>query len=487
MKHSLFPALLSLACLAALCSMALRAEAPPPPENDPLIRVAEGKIYAVVNGENILGREVLDVLAETAWQQYITPFVTFSIREMEIDKAKVTVESKEVDAAAELYLKAQFGNVLDLVKLEKEAGAGAVEALKRTVKADLGLLKIFQSKNQLPPGALITSREFVKLNQEFLQKRVDALGVISDPKELGEGEAVRIGPRSYSRDEVRRFILEAEGQLPKSMLGKILNQLVFEKVINAEAARKKLALSEDDRNFHFSYLCRVAEQETGAPGRAAMMQQIQNNKLTADQYIHSRIFSCDALATLIVKQKIELPNLRAAFAVNPKKYQGDANLMAHIFIQVLDPEGHPYNSQWRANHFGPDAFVAQKREEQFAKLKSKIDGLVPLAKENFEATASKQSDDISRKAGGLIGRIGPRIIPAEPLDKHVVEAAIKLKPGQVSDPVRSDFGWHILKCLEKQEVTFEEVSEAVYLDLIREARKELIENLLKTAKVEDKQ
>ena len=132
-----------------------------------------------------------------------------------------------------------------------------------------------------------------------------------------------------------------------------------------------------------------------------------------------------------------------------------------------------------------NAYAGSAREDAFQSAKTKIDGLVPLAKENFDETARKYSDDPTKRANGLIGRIGKDTIPARPLDKNAIEAAVKLKPGEVSEPVRSAYGWHIFKCLEKQDVTFEEVEERVYLTLIVEARDALFSSF-KNVKIEDK-
>ena len=375
----------------------------------------------------------------------------------------------------------------DLEKIEREYGSGVLNALKRSVRADLGLMTIFHNEKKLKPDKRTDSREFEELKRSLVERRVKLSGVEIDPQKLGTGEGVRIGARSYSRDEVRRYIIEAEGQIPKSELFNKLSQLTLEKLIKAQAAAQSLSLTENDRNFHFSYMCRLKEQQLGVNGRAVMRQIMQEHGMNSEQYLQSRIFSFDALMTLIVKKSIGLKELRAEFAVHPEKYKVSESLTAHIFVQVLDPDGHPYGPNWQAAGFPAlNKFSAERREEQYAAAKSKIDGLVPLAKDNFEETARKYSDDPSRRAAGLIGRLGARTIPTRPIDEHVRDAAVKLKPGEISAPVRSDYGWHILKCLEKQDVTYEEVEERVYITLIHEAKEALMDKLLKTAKVEDK-
>jgi len=190
---------------------------------------------------------------------------------------------------------------------------------------------------------------------------------------------------------------------------------------------------------------------------------------------------------VIVKQRIKLKEIKAEFASHPEKYRVSESLIAHIFVQVLDADGHPYGPNWQApGHSAPNEYAKSMREEKFEAAKTKIDGLVQLAKENFEETARLYSDDTNKRAGGLIGRLGKNTIPMRPLDQTAIDTAVKLKPGEQSAPVRSDYGWHIFKCLEKQDVTYEEVEERVYLTLINEARKALFEELLQKAKFEEK-
>lgn len=475
---------LSAAAIALALSFGVRGEIA---LDDPLLRISEGKDYRTVNGEKISGQEVLDVLVEEAWDKYVQSFVDYAIRVEEAERAKVEVSSEEVDAELKAFLKRKGGMLGDdLGKIEREFGAGVLNALKRSMRADLGLMKVFHKEKKLAVDKRTDSREFEEHKRNLVERRIKLSGVELDPRKLGGGEGVRIGARSYSRDEVRRYIIEAEGQVPKSALINMLNQLTLEKLIKAQAASRSLALTENDRNFHFSYMCRLKEQQLGVNGRAIMRQIMQQHGMTAEQYLQSRVFTFDAMVTLIVKKGIGLKEMRAEFAVHPEKYKLTETLTAHIFVQVLDPDGHPYGPNWQAEGFPAlNKFSSQRRDEQFAAGKTKIDGLVALAKENFEDTARKYSDDPSRRAGGLIGRLGAKTIPTRPVDEHVRDAAVKLKPGEISAPVRSNYGWHILKCLEKQDVTYDEVEERIYMTMIHEARETLIENLLKTAKIED--
>ncbi len=78
--------------------------------------------------------------------------------------------------------------------------------------------------------------------------------------------------------------------------------------------------------------------------------------------------------------------------------------------------------------------------ERLVKLKERLDN-----NEDFAALARLQSEDASASRGGDLGWLSPGDTVPE-----FEKAMDALKPGQLSGPVRSPFGWHLIQVLERR-------------------------------------
>jgi peptidyl-prolyl cis-trans isomerase C len=103
------------------------------------------------------------------------------------------------------------------------------------------------------------------------------------------------------------------------------------------------------------------------------------------------------------------------------------------------------------------------------------------AGEDFAKVATELSKDPAGKGGDLGWFTKDRMVP------EFAEAAFKLKPGEVSEPVKSQFGWHIIKVEGERMKTFppfEQVKEQASHFVQQKAQADLVQQLRKDAKVE---
>ena len=103
------------------------------------------------------------------------------------------------------------------------------------------------------------------------------------------------------------------------------------------------------------------------------------------------------------------------------------------------------------------------------------------AGEDFAKVADELSKDPGSKGGDLGWFAKERMVP------EFGDAAEKLQPGQLSEPVKSQFGWHVIKLEERREKPFPplaDVREQVERYVVQKAQSEVILALRSAAKIE---
>lgn len=96
-----------------------------------------------------------------------------------------------------------------------------------------------------------------------------------------------------------------------------------------------------------------------------------------------------------------------------------------------------YKPKLKASH------ILVKDEKTAKEIKEKLNN-----GEDFAALAKQYSEDPgSKEKGGELPEFGPG-----EMDSKFEEAAYKLEAGQVSDPIKSSHGYHIIKLTEKKEL-----------------------------------
>ena len=105
------------------------------------------------------------------------------------------------------------------------------------------------------------------------------------------------------------------------------------------------------------------------------------------------------------------------------------------------------------------------------------------AGEDFAKVAAELSTDPGSKAEG--GDLG--FFTKDRMVAPFAEAAFRMKPGEISEPVKSQFGWHVIQVVERRAKpvpTFEEMKDQIDQYLTRRAQQEAVLELRSTGKVE---
>jgi len=136
-----------------------------------------------------------------------------------------------------------------------------------------------------------------------------------------------------------------------------------------------------------------------------------------------------------------IPNLSVGEVSEPIRSPSGFHL-----VTVLDTRGdqQPAITQTRARHIllMPNDLVSDEEARQrLLRLRERI-----LGGEDFAALARANSEDPGSAAqGGDLGWVSPgQLVP--PFE----EAMARLSPGEVSEPVQTNFGWHLIQVLERR-------------------------------------
>lgn len=160
--------------------------------------------------------------------------------------------------------------------------------------------------------------------------------------------------------------------------------------------------------------------------------------------------------------KIDDRTLEKYFDGNKSLFNGESVKVCHILIDTRDMK-----TQEELSH----------ALEQIKSIKKEID--LGAA---FDEMAKKYSNCPSAQNGGDLGFIQRK----GNLAKSFSDAAFSLRIGQVSEPVQTEYGYHLIKVTEKKEganVKFGDVKEKVRLAVLDEETLKLLSQLHKAAQI----
>ena len=160
--------------------------------------------------------------------------------------------------------------------------------------------------------------------------------------------------------------------------------------------------------------------------------------------------------------KLDDKTLEKYFEANRSLFNGESLKVSHILIDTRNMK-----TQEELSH----------ALEQIKSIKKEIDQGAA-----FDEMAKKYSNCPSANNGGDLGFIQRK----GNLAKSFLDTAFSLQTGQISEPVQTEFGYHLIKVTEKKEgvsIKFGEVKDKVRLAALDDETLRLLSHLRKTAHI----
>lgn len=274
-------------------------------------------------------------------------------------------------------------------------------------------------------------------------------------------------PKSEFEGAVRSVEQRNGGPIPTEKRDEVyrgvLDDLVAYRLLKQEVKQRSLTVTDADVDARIA----AFKQQMGSEANfkaALQAQQITEAKLREDARM-------DLLVAKLLEQEVNQKvlvkptDIAGFYEKNPDRFQqGETMRASHILVLV--PAEATVQARAAARGRAEAALKAAKAGQDFAKL------------------ARQYSQDSSAQRGGDLG-----FFPKGQMVPAFDQAAFALAPGQVSDLVETQFGFHIIKATEKRParvVPFVEVAGQIQQFLEQEQRQEKGKELVKQLKAKGK-
>lgn len=293
-----------------------------------------------------------------------------------------------------------------------------------------------------------------------------------EPTVAKEGGVKAVGPIAtidgvdVSADEFNTEIgrVMASGMPPAlvarykdTLIEKIIDRVLVERAVEAQKiviADGEVDAKLEEMKVEFD---RVSK-ETGQPVSVeALMQQLGITQVELRRSIAQSIAIERALAARGLKEPTT-DDARKFYDENSEAFATPEAMEArHILIRVEDGADEATIETAR-----------QRADEVFKKATAK--------KADFKKLAGELSEGPTKEKGGELG-----FVPRGQTVPEFEDALFALKPGQVSKPVRTPFGWHVIQAVSKRDagtIPFEEVEKRIVAQLKNDQTKTALDNFL---------
>ncbi|MBI5168019.1 MAG: peptidylprolyl isomerase [Candidatus Eisenbacteria bacterium] len=235
-------------------------------------------------------------------------------------------------------------------------------------------------------------------------------------------------------EQVYMFVQRAGAQPSRqevdSLRRRVLDAMIDDRLVQAEAKRQGIAATDQELNRQLD--AAIADQKERLGGEAAFQEALKRENLTEAQLrerfrgdLAKQIAMEKLRQKLFPRKPVTLPEAEAYFTAHKDKFP---RVPAEVRLSVIQIPPQPESTAVAAGL--AKAQAVRKRlagGERFAKVAAEV-----------------SEDPGSAQSGGDLGFFGRgRMEPA------IENVAFALKNNELSQPIRSPYGWHVLQTLER--------------------------------------
>jgi peptidyl-prolyl cis-trans isomerase SurA len=267
--------------------------------------------------------------------------------------------------------------------------------------------------------------------------------------EVQQRAAPELAQLASEKDPRKRADLRAQ------LMKQALDALIADKLIDAEVRELGLGVTSSEVDEAMADV----QKQNNVTDPTQFEQLLSREGYTIKSYrdFLTKQISRSRLMQMKVSTKVKVTeeDLKAAYAQYAKMEGEEFEVHARHILVMVDPKATPEQVE-----------EARKKAEAIAE-EARRPGM------NFEALARARSEGPSKEDGGDLGffRRGVMVPAFE-------QAAFTLKEGEVSNPIRTNFGWHVLKVEERKAIgvtSYEEMRSKLELQLRQQKTEKFVD------------
>ena len=285
-------------------------------------------------------------------------------------------------------------------------GAGVFAQAPDLEKMDVVLKSLPDGPVAKVQGRNIEKQKFIHLYQAELDRVIREYGTVQVPMEVRAQVAMAVVQTLVERALLYREALGRELTVPEESVLKAW-EAQFMELQQALSQKEGREFTEEE------VLARLGYSE-----RSQVLSEVERALIT--QKMRARI---------IRESEVSIPQETVEEIFNAQTKRFSRPSLLHLKQIYFDPE----------NDTADGGTARERAEDALSRL---------FAGQSFEAVAKSFSEMPDSKRGGDMG-----VQPVDRLRPFIVEAAMKMKPDDISDIIESKFGFHIIMLVEKQEAS----------------------------------